>query len=264
MAACPLVDASTVVPPRPARRLLQPCAWHRRHRLPRPGLPLHPVPDHRAEAAGSSAGRGGFLRCGIARRGALRLAGRFGFSWTGGGLVSDGDRRDGFFGRLVGDGGDGLRLRRGPARLFFGQGFGHSWLWICARESKTTRATLKPCPMAIKWSVVLYSAVRSFVRRMGYLSFFSCPASWGRESRSTRILTATIGQPCLNCPISPSSPMRSMPRSPDARSAPPARPNPGRARDPGRARQPHRPATSSRSAGAANSCSSGCLVTRSR
>ena len=41
---------------------------------------------------------------------------------AGGGLVGDGDRRDAVFGRLVGDGGDGLRLRRGPALLLFGQG----------------------------------------------------------------------------------------------------------------------------------------------
>ena len=32
------------------------------------------------------------------------------------------------------------------------------------------------------WSVVIDSAVRSFVRRMTCLSLFSCPASWGRES----------------------------------------------------------------------------------
>ena len=56
---------------------------------------------------------------------------------AGGGLVGDGDRRRGVFGRLVGDGGDGLRLRRGPALLLFGQGGGHSWWWICARESRT-------------------------------------------------------------------------------------------------------------------------------
>ena len=56
---------------------------------------------------------------------------------AGGGLVGDGDRRDGVLGRLVGDGGDGLRLRRGPALLLFGQGSGHSWWWICARESRT-------------------------------------------------------------------------------------------------------------------------------
>ena len=49
-----------------------------------------------------------------------------GFVNAGGGLVDDGDRRDGVFGRLVGDRGDGLRLRRGPARLLFGQGGSHS------------------------------------------------------------------------------------------------------------------------------------------
>jgi hypothetical protein len=54
----------------------------------------------------------------------------------GGGLVGGG-RRDGVLGRLIGDGGNSPRLRRGPALLFFGQGFGHSWLWICARESRT-------------------------------------------------------------------------------------------------------------------------------
>ena len=36
--------------------------------------------------------------------------------------------------------------------------------------------------MAIKWSVVLYSAVRSFVRWVRDVLLFSCPASWGRES----------------------------------------------------------------------------------
>ena len=55
---------------------------------------------------------------------------------AGGGLVGDGDRRGGLLGRLVG-GGDRLRLRRGPALLLFGQGSGHSWLWICSRESRT-------------------------------------------------------------------------------------------------------------------------------
>ena len=51
---------------------------------------------------------------------------------AGGGLVGDGDRRDGVLGRLVGDGGDSLRLRRGPALLLFGQGSGLSWWSIRA------------------------------------------------------------------------------------------------------------------------------------
>jgi hypothetical protein len=83
----------------------------------------------------------GSLRGGIGRGYRLRFGGgfggRFGFVGAGGGLVGDGYRRDGLFGRLVGDGGDGLRLRRGPALLVFGQGSGHSWWWICARESRT-------------------------------------------------------------------------------------------------------------------------------
>ena len=61
---------------------------------------------------------------GIRRGGDLRLRG--GFLGAGGGLVCDGNRRDGIFGRLVGHGGDSFRFRRGPARLLFGQGFGHS------------------------------------------------------------------------------------------------------------------------------------------
>ena len=51
---------------------------------------------------------------------------RSGFLGAGSGLVYDGNRRDGLFGRLVGHGGDSFRFRRGPARLLFGQGFGHS------------------------------------------------------------------------------------------------------------------------------------------
>ena len=96
--------------------------------------------------------RVGFLRHGLRRRFGLRsdldlrLRGGGGFVCGGGGLVGDGNRRDGIFGRLVGDGGGGLRLRRGPARLLFGQGVGHSWWWIRARESGTARATLKPGP----------------------------------------------------------------------------------------------------------------------
>ena len=66
----------------------------------------------------------------------LRLGGGDGLVDDGGGLVG-GHGRDGLLGRLIGDGGNGPRLRRGPAQLFFGQGFGHSWLWICARESRT-------------------------------------------------------------------------------------------------------------------------------
>ena len=59
-----------------------------------------------------------------------------GVGGAGGGFVGDGNRRGAVLGRLVG-GGDGLRLRRGPALLLFGQGSGHSWLWICSRESRT-------------------------------------------------------------------------------------------------------------------------------
>ena len=57
----------------------------------------------------------------------LRLRGGCEVVGAGGGLVGDGDRRDAVFGRLVGGGGDGLRLRRGPALLVVGQGSGHSW-----------------------------------------------------------------------------------------------------------------------------------------
>src|SRR4029077_19635944 len=63
-----------------------------------------------------------------------------------GGLIGDGDGRRGVVRRLVGDGGCSLRLRGGPALLLFGQGGSHSWWWICARESRTARASLKPCP----------------------------------------------------------------------------------------------------------------------
>ena len=45
------------------------------------------------------------------------------------------------------------------------------------------------------------SAVRSFVRRMGSVSLFSCPAPWGRESLAHAFSTATIAAPCPNCPI---------------------------------------------------------------
>ena len=78
--------------------------------------------------------------------------GRRGDGAGGGGLVSDGDRRDGLLGRLVGGGGECLRLRRGPAHVMFGQLIvspnvvvhpGH------ANGSGTARAV-----MTIRWSVL--------------------------------------------------------------------------------------------------------------
>ena len=76
---------------------------------------------------------------------------------AGCGLVCDGDGRRGVLGRPVGDGGHGLRLRRGPARLFFGQGVGHSSWWICSQESGTPRATLRAWSDTVRWSVVIDS-----------------------------------------------------------------------------------------------------------
>ena len=99
-----------------------PSASPRRRRRSRSRLPARWRPR---SAAASAAG---------ALSGSVVAAGVVG---AGGGLVGDGDRRDAVLGRLVGGGGDRLRLRRGPALLLFGQGSGHSWLWICARESRT-------------------------------------------------------------------------------------------------------------------------------
>ena len=64
------------------------------------------------------------------------VSGRFGGVRDGGGLVGD-LRRDGVIVRRWGVGGDRFRLRRGPARLVFGQQSGRSLSWIHSRESQT-------------------------------------------------------------------------------------------------------------------------------
>ncbi len=76
-------------------------------------------------------GRGGRL-AGLGRRGGDCLGGLVGDCYAGG-----------LLGRLVFDGGRCLHLRRGPARLLFGQDDGLLWL-VIARNSKTARAALKP------------------------------------------------------------------------------------------------------------------------
>ena len=86
--------------------------------------------DRRPASVDGRLGLGRRLRLGVGcgRRSVAARGGRFGSRrrLAGGGLVGDGDRRDGLFGRLVGDGGDRLRLRRGPALLLFGQRSGLS------------------------------------------------------------------------------------------------------------------------------------------
>ena len=91
----------------------------------------------RPTASGGAAARPRGVGLGLGGRGSGLRVGRWGGSvGVRGGLVGDGNRRDGVLGRLVG-GRDRSRLRRGPAQLFFGQRFGHSWWWICSRESRT-------------------------------------------------------------------------------------------------------------------------------
>ena len=103
-------------------------------RTPRPPGPRRRPPTRRLVGSRRPRPR----RCGRPASGSASVAAASAaVVCAGGGLVGDGDRRDGVFGRLVGDGGDSLRLRRGPALLLFGQGSGHSWWWICARESRT-------------------------------------------------------------------------------------------------------------------------------
>ena len=52
----------------------------------------------------------------------------------------------------------------------------------------------------IKWSVVIDSAVRSFVRGIGLAGRSSAVLPSGPGESSTRLLAATIGRPCPNCP----------------------------------------------------------------
>ena len=118
----------------------------------------------------------------------------------GGGIVGDGNRRDALLGRLV------ARRRSPPAQAWSRpaglRSIDQSLLWwIRSRESGTARAMLKPSVCTIKWSVVIDSAVRSFVRHVGLLALFSCPASWGRESLAHAFRAATIARPCPNRPI---------------------------------------------------------------
>ena len=86
----------------------------------------------------------------------------------------------------------GLRLRRGPARLLFGQGL-VTPVWICARESERPERRSSRGP---KLEVVRGDLLRGpLLRASNWLSsLFSCPASWGRESLAQGLLAATIGR----------------------------------------------------------------------
>ena len=103
----------------------------------------------RRRVGGSVLIRGGF-RVGDLGRGAIsggRLRGRlrspgFGVGRRFGrglldGLVGDGDRPRGLVRHLRVHRCGRFGVRRGPALLLFGQRSGHSWWWICTRESRT-------------------------------------------------------------------------------------------------------------------------------
>ena len=86
---------------------------------------------------------------------------------------------------------------RGPARLVFGQQSGLSCPGSLPRITNgLSEAQAVSGP--IKWSVVIYSAVRSFVRGKGLAGRSSAVLPSGPGESSTRLLTATIGRPCPN------------------------------------------------------------------
>ena len=132
---------------------------------------------------------------------AALVGGRAGVVGAGGGLVGDGDRRDGVFGRLVGDGGDGLRLRRGPALLLFGQGV---WsLLVVDSRPRITNGLSDAQAVSETIEVVRGDRLRGPLLRASnglYVALqLSCPLGPGESS--TRLPTATIAAPCPNCPI---------------------------------------------------------------
>ena len=132
---------------------------------------------------------------------ALRFGGRAGVVGAGGGLVCNGNRREGLIGRLVGGGGARLRLRRGPALLLFGQGSGHSCGGFAPEnherpERRSSRVRNVQVVRGDRLRGPLLRASNGLVCR-------SCAvhAPWGRESLARAFRPATIAAPCPNCPI---------------------------------------------------------------
>ena len=96
-------------------------------------------------------------------------------------------------GRRVGGGGDRLRLQRGPALLLFGQRGGLS-SWSKAPEKITNGLSeAQAVSGPIKWSVVIDSAVRSFVRGNDWLVALQLSCLSGPGESSTGRLAVTIG-----------------------------------------------------------------------
>ena len=170
-------------------------AARRRRRLGR-----RPAPRRRRRPRRSRPRR----RVGGVRRSARGVSRRrsVGARRAGGGLVGDGDGRDGLLGRLVGVGGDRLRLpaRSRPAAL-------RSSVWSLLVDRFAPRIDERPerrsgrGPKRSEWSVVIGPAVRSFVVEWpGRRSSAVLPLE-GRESLAQRFCAATIARPCPNCPI---------------------------------------------------------------
>ena len=101
---------------------------------------------------------------------------------SGGGLVGDGNRRDGLLGRRLASRGDRLRRRRGPALLLFGQGDRHLLFDGSSPESRQRPGhTPGPGPETTRWWIVGdWPAVRSFALTKLAWTLFSCLSGAGR------------------------------------------------------------------------------------
>ena len=184
---------------------------------------------------------------------------------AGGGLVGDGDRRDGLLGRL------GIARRRSPPAPARSRPAALrsrcrvSCRWI--RPENHERPEPRPGRVwrRSRWSVVtlargpLLRARRGLRRRSSAVR-----ASVGRESLARGFRAATIAAPCPSCPTSTSSPTRSTPPSRAGRSTAAEAPGAARrARHAGRARGARRAARRRGSAGAASSSTSTSIATGS-
>ena len=89
-----------------------------------------------------------------------------------------------------------LRLRRGPALLLFGQRLVTPDVSICPENQERPERSSGRV-RAIRWSVVIDSAVRSFVRRMAWRALQL--SARGRESLARA--SGYNRAPCPNCPI---------------------------------------------------------------
>ena len=180
-------------PTRPAPRSTQ---WPRHHRLTQ-----RPWPS----LGGGRCGGWGLLRgVGRPRRWRARLRRR---------------PPRGPLGRLLRVRGNRLRLRRGPALLFFGQ---LSCLSCSVdvpeiqRGLGSAQAVVRNDEMTVRGD---WAAVLSLRGEAGVDDLQLCCLPEPGES-STRFLAATIGRPCPNCPISPLSPRHSTLPSSAVRSRP--------------------------------------------